>query len=311
MAEITEFYRRKRPLRLADVLGQEAAIKPLAQKLKAGTLPHTILLTGPSGAGKTTIAMILADRLKCHPNDYTELNCASDARGIDTIRELRFAVRRSPLKDSRIWIFNEVQATTREFQQAALDLFEFTPTYAYFLLTTNEPEKLLPALRSRCFHVGLRKISDKDMADLVQRVAQEEAKKPLTKAVCDKLVDFADGNARLALVTLERLLEFADEQDQLNAIVPLDTGRDAFEIVKALLWQEVTWAKVAAIISGLNETNWEGLRHLVLANAVKEMLKPNGNQRRASCILTYFENSWMYSGKAGLVNACWSVLQRK
>lgn len=314
MSDLVELYRKYRPTRLTDVVGQESAVGPLRVKLKEGKVPHVILLTGGSGCGKTTIARILQAKLNCHPADFNEMNCAGDSRGIDTIRELKYAIRRMPRNPggSRIWLLDEVGATTRDFQQAALKMWEDTPAWVYFFLATNEPDKLLPTVRNRCFLVALQRIPDAAMEGLLRSVLEKECPgRKLGKAVYEKIVEFSQGSARGALQTLERVLTFDAEADQLNCIVPEGTSKDAFEIVRQLLYQKATWAKLAETINAIQETNWEGLRQLVLTCATKECLRPGGNHGWAAKILVYFENPWHYTGKAGLVSACYAALKNR
>ena len=87
-------YRRYRPLKLEDVVGQEQVIKPLANSLKSGKVSHAYLFIGPRGCGKTSVARILAHEINDFKyeleDDYIdiiEIDGASN-RGIDNIREL-------------------------------------------------------------------------------------------------------------------------------------------------------------------------------------------------------------------------------
>ena len=88
-------YRRYRPLKLGDVIGQEQVTEPLRKSLAAGKVGHAYLLVGPRGCGKTSVARILAHavngfsyQLEDDYVDIIEIDGASN-RGIDNIRELR------------------------------------------------------------------------------------------------------------------------------------------------------------------------------------------------------------------------------
>ncbi len=83
-----------RPQTLGDVVGNEATVQTLESLLDKAGRPHSYLLTGPKGTGKTTIARIIADRLGCSGVDFHEMNSAN-YRGIDSVREL---ISRSILK---------------------------------------------------------------------------------------------------------------------------------------------------------------------------------------------------------------------
>ena len=82
-----ELYKKHRPKKLSQVIGQDIAVGTLETWLEDESTPHTILLTGPSGVGKTTIGRILCKELNCGKADYQELNTA-DARGVDKVREI-------------------------------------------------------------------------------------------------------------------------------------------------------------------------------------------------------------------------------
>jgi DNA polymerase III gamma/tau subunit len=102
-----ELYKKYRPTKFKDVVGQQDAIRPLVAMGKQGNIPHCLLFTGPSGTGKTTIARILKSALKCSDSDFVEIN-GSEQRGIDAIREIKSRVNLAPLGGKcRVWLIDE------------------------------------------------------------------------------------------------------------------------------------------------------------------------------------------------------------
>ena len=107
MDDGAEFYRKHRPQNFNELVGQTDAKKVLNEMGKRGEIPHAILIVGPTGTGKTTIARILRTKLKCSDHDYQELN-AADFRGIDAIRAIRSQMSASPLGGKcRVWVLDE------------------------------------------------------------------------------------------------------------------------------------------------------------------------------------------------------------
>jgi len=94
------FYRKYRPSKFGEVLGQEHITDVLKSAISSGQLAHAYLFSGPRGTGKTSVARILARELKISENDLYEIDGASN-RGIDEIRELREAVKTLPFDSDK------------------------------------------------------------------------------------------------------------------------------------------------------------------------------------------------------------------
>lgn len=189
------FYRKWRPQKLADVVGQEHITRTLGNALESGQVAHAYLFCGPRGTGKTSTGRILAKAVNCLSNgkgepcntcevcqsitqgsalDVIEIDAASN-RGIDDIRELRERVKFSPGSARyKVYIIDEVHMLTTDASNALLKTLEEPPPHAIFVLATTEPHKLLPTILSRCQRFDFRRLSHKAVIAKLTLVSHEE-----------------------------------------------------------------------------------------------------------------------------------------
>ena len=177
MSEV--FYRKWRPTRLGEVVGQEMVARTLRNAIDQGRTAHAYLFCGPRGTGKTSTARILAKALNClspqdgEPDnecatciainegramDLLEIDAASN-RGIDDIRNLRDRVSYGPTEGRhRIYIIDEVHMLTAEAFNALLKTLEEPPSHSIFILATTEAHKVPLTIVSRCQRFDFRRI---------------------------------------------------------------------------------------------------------------------------------------------------------
>lgn len=153
------------------LLGNAALKSRLSAALAQGKTGHCYLLTGPAGAGKRTLARLLAAALQCegrekpcglcgpcrkaladiHPDIITVDTPDRKTVPVERIRALQADAYVRPNEGQRkIYLFPRAQALTESAQNALLKLIEEPPPYGVFLLLSDVPEKLLPTVRSRC-----------------------------------------------------------------------------------------------------------------------------------------------------------------
>lgn len=305
----TEIYKRYRPTRFKEVVGQDASVKMLLSKVKKKTLPHSILLCGPSGVGKTTIARILKTKLHCGKADFQEIN-AADTNGIELVRTIRTRQWAKAMDgDSRIWLIDEAHELTSKAQNAFLKILEDTPDHVYFILATTDPQKLIPTVQNRCTKIALKRISDNILEKLLADVAKREKAK-LGEEVLEKIVRHADGSARAALVVLEQVLEFDDEEEQLEAVERADVAVQSIALARAMINPRARWADVAKVLKGLDE-DAERIRWGVLGYVSNVLLANPKLSVRAFKIIQAFENNFFDSKHAGLRAAAYEVVATK
>ena len=294
---------KHRPRELKDFIGNEQTVSALRLMMDRDEIPHTMLFTGPSGTGKTTLARIVAKRLKCSPHDLQELNTA-DFRGIDSVREIVRSMSLSPMGgDCRVWILDECHSLTKDAQHALLKALEDTPTHVYFLLATTDPEKLLPTIRTRCTTFQVWPLPDLIMTRLIAGVVQKEGAE-IPGEVMKQIVQDSLGSARMALSILDKIINM--EQDAMLEAAKQQAAAQnkAIELCRVLIGRR-PWKEIAVILAGLDEDP-ESIRRAVLGYAQAVLLK-SGNAQ-AAVVLTSFKEPLYDIGKPGLTLAAFESI---
>jgi len=292
-----------RPKRLSDFLGNTETVQSLRALMEREEMPHTILFTGPSGTGKTTLARIVAKRLRCSEYDLQELNTA-DFRGIDTIRDVVKNMSLCPMSGSyRIWILDECHSLTKDAQHALLKALEDTPKHVYFLLATTNPEKLLPTIKTRCVTFDVKPLNDKLMDQLLKDVIAKEQVLVMQEAI-DQIIQDSLGSARMALSILDKIINM-DSKLMLEAAKQQAAAQsEAINLCRALISKR-PWKEIAKIIRGL-EQEPESVRRAVLGYAQAVLLKSDNPQ--AALVLMNFRAPLYDVGKPGLTIACYESI---
>ena len=221
-------YRKWRPQRFEDVVGQRAIVTALKNQITANRVGHAYLFTGVRGTGKTTCAKIFAKAVNClHPVngdpcgeceickgidngsilDVVEMDAASN-NGVDNIREIIDEVSYSPAEGKyKVYIIDEVHMLSPGAFNALLKTLEEPPSYVIFILATTEVHKIPITILSRCQRYDFKRISIDTITDRMKELMDTEQVQVEDRAL-RYIAKVADGSMRDALSLLDQCIAF-------------------------------------------------------------------------------------------------------
>lgn len=231
--------RKWRPKNFSSLIGQEHISTTLLNALKSDRLAHALLFTGPRGTGKTSTARILAKSLRCQNAknfvpcdkcstceeislgsslDVIEIDGASN-NGVDAIRELRDTVHFLPTSGKwKVYIIDEVHMLTTSAFNALLKTLEEPPPRVIFVMATTEVQKIPATILSRCQRFDFRRISLKQVADHLQKIADAEEIKVDPSALW-MIVRQSEGSMRDSQSLLDQIANYSNRKITLEKVV--------------------------------------------------------------------------------------------
>ena len=218
-----------RPCTVDEIVGQEINKKLIKNNLSKGTIPHSLLFTGPAGCGKTTTARIVALGLQCEiaekSTDKPCLKCQScksilnqnsldvvevnvgKSGGKDAVDKLTADLAYSPLNSRyKVIIMDEAHKLTPAAQELLLKPIEDGFSHVYFIFCTNEPEKLKKTFldRNRSIHFGT--LSDDLLKGMLTNICDYEGIQYDTNII-SYIVKVAKGTPRVAIGHLKSVID--------------------------------------------------------------------------------------------------------
>ena len=248
------------------LLGNEQLKKELSESIRKGSLSHCYLISGPEGSGKRTLAHLIAAAALCrgeekpcgtcpscrklregnHPDFITVADPEHKNVAVKLIREYRADIFVMPNEsDRKVYLFPQEMGI--EGQNALLKVLEEPPEYALFLILTDNAEKLLPTVRSRCRELKLKALPRETLTRQLKKDFPEAAAEDLSAAVerSGGWLGQAQALLRDGIETdphMELFLEAFCRKDRYSlaqALVPMEKWKRELFVSALMRWRPV------------------------------------------------------------------------
>ena len=251
-------YRKYRPLKLADVVGQDDTIRQLQTQLANQKISHGYLFVGARGCGKTSVARIFAHeinhfdyQLEDNYVDIIEIDAAVFTM-VENIRELRDKAMLAPTTGKyKVYIIDEIHMLSKNAFNALLKILEEPPEHIIFIFATTNPEKIPATILSRVqiFHF---KLADKSiMQPFLENICQKEGIN-IEKDALSLLIEQGGGSFRDSLSILDQLSNLHADK---STLITTEEVSSALGVPKQVLIQE--------LLASYEQENIDQIRSLI------------------------------------------------
>ncbi|AZI38338.1 DNA polymerase III subunit gamma/tau [Caenibius tardaugens NBRC 16725] len=291
--------RKYRPQTFAELIGQEAMVRTLANAIERDRLAHAFLMTGVRGVGKTSTARLIAKALNCiGPDgqggptidpcgqcepclaiaegrhiDVIEMDAASHT-GVDDVREIIEAVRYAAVSARyKIYIIDEVHMLSRNAFNALLKTLEEPPAHVKFLFATTEVDKLPVTVLSRCQRFDLRRIPTGMLQEHFAGICAKEGVEAEAEAL-HLIAGAAEGSVRDGLSILDQAIAHADLDSGGHVVA--ERVRDmlglADKSVQRDLFAAILGGDAATLLDGMDRQYALGVEPLALMRSLMDLV---------------------------------------
>ena len=284
-------YRKYRPKKFADVIGQDVIIKILKNSISNNKIGHAYIFSGPRGTGKTSTAKIFAKAVNCknpidgdvcenceickinseNEIDIVEIDAASN-NGIDEIREIKNSIKLLPAElKYKVYIVDEVHMLSNSAFNALLKTLEEPPAHAIFILATTEINKIPLTVLSRCQKFDFKKITKENIIDRLTYIIKEENIKNISNDILNLIAELSDGGLRDAINLLDQVnslnKDTITQTDVLNLVGAINNDN----IISFL--NKIVDCNISEVIKTINDFYNKSINFINVVNSLENLIK--------------------------------------
>ena len=284
-------YRKYRPKKFADVIGQDVIIKILKNSISNNKIGHAYIFSGPRGTGKTSTAKIFAKAVNCknpidgdvcenceickinseNEIDIVEIDAASN-NGIDEIREIKNSIKLLPAElKYKVYIVDEVHMLSNSAFNALLKTLEEPPAHAIFILATTEINKIPLTVLSRCQKFDFKKITKENIIDRLTYIIKEENIKNISDDILNLIAELSDGGLRDAINLLDQVNSLnkntITQTDVLNLVGAINNDN----IISFL--NKIVDCNISEVIKTINDFYNKSINFINVVNSLENLIK--------------------------------------
>lgn len=301
-----------RPTIWKEVIGQGPVVRSLKGTVLSGS-NHTIVLAGPSGVGKTTLARVAAIALEVELRSGDEINAAK-LTGVDDMRQIVDTLNYRPLGGGkRLIILDECHMISKAGWNSLLKPLEEPPEWLYWFLCTTDPDRLPATVLTRAITYTLKSIQLDELREHLEWIAGEEGidlgkEDDSHDIIIELCAKQASGSLRAGINNLAACIGAKTKEaarELLKAAGELEENQ-AIDLARALM-QGKDWGFIREILEGLDGKDVNSIRHVVRGYMTTVVMggKKNTNTEQCLAILEAFSKPFpMGEQMTPLILAC-------